>query len=86
MDSYSTHREVEKPKPIKQRASVAAQHLRLLREHMQAIYGVGCCPAAITEAIDVLTTMAGDSRLSTNRAPIGPRRHSLAEAEEIPTR
>ena len=84
MDSYSTRSEVEKPKPIKQRASFAAQGLLLLDEHMRAIFG--CCPAAITEAIDVLTTMAGDSRLSTNRAPISPRRHSLAEAEEAPTR
>ena len=64
MDTYSSQREVEKPKPIKLRASTAATKLIAQREHFMQVHGSSesWLVAAMTEAIDVLQIVAGEKK------------------------
>ena len=64
MDSWSSAREVEKPKPIKIRASDAATKLIAQREHFVQVHGSSesWLVSAMTEAIDVLRIVAGGKK------------------------
>lgn len=64
MDSYSSRREVEKPKPLKLRASTAATKLLQQREHFTQVHGSSesWLVDAMTEAIRVLQEVAGEKR------------------------
>lgn len=64
MDSWPRAREVEKPKPLKLRASTAATKLLQQREHFVQVHGSSesWLVTAMTEAIGVLQEVAGEKK------------------------